>query len=262
VTSTTGPNTAGTLARRAVESGADLVIAAGGDGTINETAQGMLHTGVPLAILPAGTANVLACELRINSWARALASLSVSVPRRVAVGRLTRPAGVRHFLMMAGAGLDAHIVSRVDAGVKARTGKLAYWLAGWTLVGRRLPEFRAVVDGRPHSCSFALAARVRNYGGSFEIAREVSLLDDEFEVVLFEGVNAANYVRYFAGMAFGRLRGMSGVTILRARSIRLDQPAGRVYLQADGELVGELPAEVEIVPGALTLMVPPGYGSA
>jgi diacylglycerol kinase family enzyme len=240
-----------------------MIVAAGGDGTINETAEGMLHSGVALGILPGGTANVLATELRLGPNLEAAArTLLESKAHKICVGRLTVSQGTRHFLLMAGIGLDAHIVYRVDAALKARTGKFAYWVAGWSLVGRPLPEFQATVDGREATCSFALATRVRNYGGDFEIARETTLFDDAFEVVLFEGRHASRYVKYFAGMASNRLTGMSGVTVLRARELTVKDPEDRrVYIQVDGEFVGSLPAKIEIVPDALTLMIPPGYAA-
>jgi len=260
---TTGPRTACAIARESIAAGADLIVVAGGDGTINETAEGMIHSGVPLAILPAGTANVLATELRLGgNWERAVRRIAECRPRRIGVGKLVREGEEpRHFVLMAGIGLDAHIVYRVSAALKARTGKLAYWVAGWTMVGRSLPEFEAVVDGRTVTCSFALAARVRSYGGDFEIAQETTLFDDTFEVVLFEGANAVSYVKYFAAMAINRLRGRSGVTILRAHQLHLWHPKDeRVYIQIDGEFAGDLPATITMMPKALILLMPPGYG--
>jgi diacylglycerol kinase (ATP) len=255
---TTGPATAGEIARDAISGGADLIVVAGGDGTINEAAAGLVHTGVPMGILPAGTANVLATEMRLGrNWDAAVRQLAASQPRRIAVGTATLGAASRHFLLMAGIGLDAQVVARVDNALKARTGKFAYWVAGWSLVGSPLREFRARVDGVEKVCSFALACRVRNYGGDLEIARGVTLFDDDFEVVLFEGSSGLPYVKYFAGVALNRLRGMRGVTILRARSLELEGEG--VYVQVDGELLGSLPARIELAPDALTLLVPPGY---
>jgi diacylglycerol kinase family enzyme len=166
----------------------------------------------------------------------------------------------RHFLLMAGIGLDAHIVYRVSGPLKAATGKFAYWVAGWSLLGRRLTEFPVEMNGRRCVCSFALASKVRNYGGDFEIARNVRLFDDRFEVVLFEGRSTMPYVKYFGALMFNRLNGMKGVTVERAQCLRLLAPEDqRVYLQIDGEFAGHLPAEVRIVPDALTLLVPPEY---
>jgi diacylglycerol kinase family enzyme len=115
-------------------------------------------------------------------------------------------------------------------------------------------------DGRRYRCGFALLSKVRNYGGDFEIARHVSLFDDEFEMVLFEGESSLRFVKYFAGLAVKRLQGMTGVTDVRARQVTLTGPGdSRVYVQIDGELAGQLPAKVEIVPDALTLLVPAEY---
>ncbi len=260
---TTGPRTAGAIAREQVACGAELVIAAGGDGTINEVAEGLVGSDVPLGILPAGTANVLATEMKLGSrMERAAARLEQCRPERIAMGHVTCEGGAvsRHFLLMAGIGLDAHIVYRVSAPLKAATGKLAYWVAGWSLLGRRLAEFTVDVNGAKRVCSFALASKVRNYGGDFEIARNVRLFDDHFEVVLFEGRSTLPYVKYFGGLMLNRLDGMKGVTVVRAQCLRLLSPEDRrVYVQIDGEFAGHLPAEIRIVPDALTLLAPPEY---
>ncbi len=235
---------------------------AGGDGTVNEAIGGMAHSNVPLAILPAGTANVLATEMKLTrDFERIARRLGEFRRQRVSLGCLTCDGGAeRLFLLMAGIGLDAHIVYHVNGPLKARIGKLAYWVAGWSLLGKRLPEFGVEIDGRRRQCSFALASRVRNYGGDFEIARTVTLFDDCFEVVLFEGSSTLRYVKYFAGMVSNRLRGMRGVSVLQARRVVFSAPGGSsVYVQVDGESAGRLPAEIRIVPGALTLMVPPEY---
>ena len=261
---TTGAGTAGAIAREHIGRGADLVIVAGGDGTINEAAEGMLHSGVPLAILPGGTANVLANEMRLGSkLLHVAARLEECRPRRVSVGHLTCDGGrvSRHFLLMAGIGFDAYIVHHLDGQLKSRVGKLAYWVAGCSLFGHRLAEFQAETGGRKRPCSFALVSKVRNYGGDFKIARSVSLFDDRFEVVLFEGQPFARYVKYFTGTLLNRLSGMKGVTVLRTDCVTLSGPEDRrVYVQIDGECAGCLPAEIRIVPDALTLLAPPGYG--
>ena len=264
VAPTTGPRMAGAMAREYAERGADLVLAVGGDGTINEVAEGLVGSPVALGILPGGTANVLATEMKLGSrLERVAARLGACRPCRIAVGHVTCEGGTvsRHFLLMAGIGLDAHVVYRVSGPLKAATGKFAYWVAGWSLLGRRLAEFQVAVNGLSRTCSFALASKVRNYGGDFEIAKDVTLFDDRFEVVLFEGPSTLPYVKYFSGLMLNRLRGMKGVTVERAQCLRLSSPEDqRVYLQIDGEFAGHLPAEIRIVPDALTLLVPPEYG--
>ncbi len=265
VAPTTGPATAGAIARDSIARGADLILAAGGDGTINEVAEGMVNSRVPLGILPAGTANVLAMEMRMGAkLLRAAERLEEAVPRRISVGHLSCDGGKvsRYFLLMAGVGLDAHVVYHVSAPLKARAGKFAYWVAGWSLLGRRLVQMEVEMNGVKRTCSFALLSKVRNYGGDFEIARDVTLFDDKFEAVIFEGRSSLPYVKYFAGMAVNRLTGMKGVTVLRTERATLTAPRdSRAYVQVDGEFAGHLPAEIRVVPDALTLLVPPGYNS-
>jgi diacylglycerol kinase (ATP) len=239
-----------------------MVVVAGGDGTINEALQGMAGSTVPLAILPAGTANVLASEMglpgRIEAAARRLAEC---IPCRISAGRVSAlDAPARWFLLMAGAGLDARVVYRVSAPLKARLGKIAYWIAAFGMAGETLDEFEARVEGRSLLCSFALVSKVRNYGGDLEIARDTSLLDDRFEVVLFSGRSALRYVKYLGAVALKRVSGVGGVTVLRARRVALSAAADRrIYVQVDGEFAGRLPASIELVPDALTLLVPPDY---
>ena len=260
---TTGPATATQIAREALDRGADLILAAGGDGTINEIVNGMAGSKVPLGILPAGTANVLANELGIGkTMERAAESLLHCVPERVPLGLLSTALGEspRYFLLMAGAGLDAEIVYHLNGRLKDALGKVAYWVAGLGRFGRRLPEFAIETEGGVYRASFALVSRVRNYGGDLEIAPSISLLDEEFEVVLFEGSSTLPYTKYFLGVLARRIRGMRGVTILRTRKALFSgAERGKVYVQVDGESAGVIPASIELAPHALTLLVPPSF---
>lgn len=260
---TEGPGSGVELARRAVASGTDLVVAAGGDGTLNEALNGVVGSEVPLAVLPGGTANVLATELGLGSFEQAAAQVSRWVPRRVAAGVLTSDGGrkqQRYFLCMAGVGLDARIIHGVDPNLKKQGGKLSYWVAGFRQLGRRLEEFEVSAEGRRRRGTFALASRVRDYGGTFAIARHASLFRDDLAVVLFEGRNTVRYLKYLAGVLTKRLEGMRGVTLFHARRLEFDcLGAGPVWAQVDGEPAGQLPATVEIVPDAVTLLVPPEF---
>lgn len=258
---TTGPRTAGGIARRSVADGATLILAAGGDGTINEVVDGMAGSSVALGILPAGTANVLAAETGMAFALDQVAkNLACYVPRRISLGRLVCNGQSRYFLLMAGIGLDADIVYHLSAELKTRLGKLAYWIGGFRQFGRELQEFDLRVDGHPFRCSFALVSKVRNYGGDFQIARSTSLLDDSFEVVLFEGRSTVRYVQYLVGMASNRLSGIRGVSFLRAREVSApSSPDEKIHVQVDGEYAGHLPARIEVVPDALTLLIPPKY---
>ena len=186
---TLGPKTAGAVARECLSAGSDLIVIAGGDGTVNEVAGGLIGSRVPMGVLPAGTANVLANEIGLGrGMEQAARALPGCVACQVPVGMLTfGNGGSQRFLLMAGAGLDAAIVHGLNAGWKARLGKAAYWVGSTPLFWRKLEEFDVECDGASHACSFALISKVRNYGGDFEIAREVRIMDSEFEVVLFAG---------------------------------------------------------------------------
>jgi diacylglycerol kinase family enzyme len=221
----------------------------------------MVNTQVPLGVLPAGTANVLASELEIGTHiVRAAADLHSHVPGRIALGLLENQHEARHFILMAGAGLDAMIVYHIDAKLKAALGKVAYWLSGFSTLGRTLPEFDVRIDGRIMRCSFALASRVKNYGGDLWIARNASLFSNYFELVLFEGASSAPYVKYLLGVVTNRLSKMKGVSVIRTQSLQLEcASAPGIYIQIDGEYAGRLPARLSIVPSSLTLLVPRGF---
>ena len=245
------------LAQRAIAGGADLILAFGGDGTINEVANGMIPSRVPLGVLPGGTANVLAMELGLGSRTqRAAPRLNSFVERRIAVGRFSSNGLERYFLMMGGVGLDATIVAKVNPAWKNKAGKLAYWAAGVGELFHSVGQCDVRVNGRSTRCGFALAARVRNYGGDLQIAGGASLLNDEFELVTFQGSNPLRYALYFLSLAPRQVQNMPGVQTVHARRIEL---RGSAHVQLDGEYMGDAPASLEIVPDALTLLMPGKY---
>jgi YegS/Rv2252/BmrU family lipid kinase len=259
---TTGPGSASAQARKQIEAGCDLILVAGGDGTINEAAAGMLHSGVPLGIIPGGTANVLAREAHIPiDMLASVRNLAKMTPTRVAIGMLHLGSfEQRPFLCMAGVGLDAEIVTHVNLDLKAAIGKLAYYVGGFSQVLRPLTEFEVTVDGKEYEASFALISRVRNYGGDLEIARGASLLLNEFQVVLFRGTHSLRYLPYLAAVGLRLAERMNGCTFLYGRSVtcKAAEKAG-VFAQVDGELAGTLPVSAEIVPDALTLLLPAAF---
>ncbi len=259
---TTGPATAAGLARAAIAEGADLVIALGGDGTINEVANGVIGSQVPLAVLPGGTANCLGIETGMGTNpVKAVAKLKDCVPRRIAIGRVTCGGEERFFLSMVGVGLDAKIVSEVNPRIKKATGKLAYWVAGFKQLLGPLAAFEARVDGKTSPCGFALASRLRNYGGDLAIATTASLLSNSFETLLFAGTNPLRYVGYMMGVVVRQHKRLPGVVTQASQSIEFQSISKRpVYVQADGELIGVLPARVEICADALTLLTPSRLG--
>jgi diacylglycerol kinase family enzyme len=260
---TTGPETAGPLAAAAVAEGAATVVAFGGDGTVNEVANGMIGTRATLGILPGGTANVLCVETGLGTnpekAARRLVGECDAV--RIAVGRMTRTDGFsRHFLAMAGVGLDAIVVDEVNQGLKKKIGKVAYWIAGFGMFGRTLPQFDFRHDGGSTRRSFVLVSRVKNYGGDLEIAKSVSLIENCFETVAFTGGNSLRYLPYLAAVGVGLVGKVPGVTVAAATDLQCGPVNGdRVPVQLDGELAGHLPADFAVVPDALTLLVPRTY---
>ena len=261
---TAGPQTAGELARKAVDAGCDLILAAGGDGTINEAVNGIVGSHVPFGILPAGTANVLANEIGFASRPdHAAKQLLETTPVRIALGVLERPDQPRrHFVLMAGVGLDARIVYELDLDLKGKLGKLAYWHGGFRQFGRPVPRFHLSVNGSQYCASFALITRVRNYGGDFEIARRIRLTDDDFEVVVFQNHQWQDYLRFFGAVMTNRLHSTSGVAITRATQVEVNAPEDtRIYIQTDGEPVGVLPATISTIPDALTLLLPKSYAN-
>ena len=247
------------MARQAIAEGADLILVLGGDGTVNEVLQGMVFSGVPLGVLPGGTANCLAMELGLGSRIeKAAERLVSSEPVKIMLGRVTgSKSGARYFLLMCGSGLDAAIVYEVSAGLKAAAGKLAYWVAGLAQFRRNVAGMRLRVGGETIACGFALVSRIRNYGGDMEIASGASLRRRDFEVVVFEGANPLRYAWYMLGVAIRQVQKLGGVKTRRATSVEILTPAPS---QVDGEYYGHEPLKIEAVQDALTLLVPPNYG--
>jgi len=259
---TAAPNQAGALAVQAALDGCDTVLISGGDGTINEAVNGLAGTKVVMGVLPAGTANVLANEIGLAQRPdHAARQILDTVPVRISLGCVdVKGAMPRYFALMAGVGLDARIVYDLDPGLKRRFGKLAYWQGGFSLFGEKQPRFHANLNGAEHHVSFALMSRVRNYGGDFQIARQVRLTDPDFEVVTFEDNEWKDYLRFFGGVATNRLAGVKGVHIARSSQVEVSAPEDRrIYIQVDGEAVGALPAVFRVVPDALTLLLPKRY---
>ena len=258
---TTGPGMAGELARQEVARGAEWIVTLGGDGTVNEVANGMIGSHVALAPLPGGTANVLCVETGIGTNpVKAAEALGRRQARRIATGHVKTATMDRHFLAMAGTGLDARVVNAVNPKIKEKLGKLAYWVSGFGLVGRSLAQFESNVDGFVSQRSFSLASRVRNYGGDLEIARTVTLLDDCLEAVSFAGVSSFRYLPYLVGVLIGKPDLFPGVDVRAAQRLEFKAVNGSpVAIQVDGEAAGFVPATVSVVPDALTILLPRAY---
>jgi diacylglycerol kinase (ATP) len=266
VIETTGPGDATEMAQRATAEGRELVIACGGDGTLNEVVNGLAteQNGhrVPLALLPGGTANVLAKELDLP-WdiPSAAEKLVHGQIKDIALGLATpleQPEKKRYFLSVAGAGPDGMIVYAIDLELKARVGILAYWWQGACEVFRyKFPHFRIVGGGQKIDASLVVVGRTKHYGGPFKITTGADLYENQFELMALTTQNGLRYLSYLPSLWFQKLRGIDGVHFWKSDSIVCEPLNGNpVYAQIDGEPLARLPVEFKIVPRALKLLVP------
>jgi diacylglycerol kinase (ATP) len=242
---------AGELACAAVESGCDLILAAGGDGTINEVLNGLAESSLPLALLPLGTANVLAAEIGLVCSPRRIAeAIARGQPRPVYLGS----ANGRRFAMMAGVGFDAHVVGRMDLRMKRALGKAAYVLGALGEFWRHRPtHYRVEIDGSSYPAAAVIVAKGHFYGGRFVVAREARLDQPRLQVALFERAGRWNVLRYLAAMVLGRLDRLPGLRVLAAERLTIGGPAGEP-VQADGDLVAELPLSVTLAERPIALI--------
>jgi diacylglycerol kinase (ATP) len=263
---TTAPGEATDLARRAGREGRQLVIACGGDGTVNEVVNGLAASQnghrVPLALLPAGTANVLAKELEL-SWEipTAAAQIARGRVRDIALGLATpleQPEKVRYFLAVAGAGPDGRITYAVDLEMKARLGILAYWWQGAREVfNYKFQRFRVTSEGQSHEVSLVIVGRTKHYGGPFKITTEADLYEDQFEFMGLTTQSGLKYLSYLPTLVFGDMRKEEGVFFWKSDRLVCEPiDAEPVYAQVDGEPLARIPIEFRIVPNALRLLVP------
>ena len=229
------------------------VIVAGGDGTVNEAVNGRLASGGGrLAVIPLGTANVLAAELGIDSLAQAAAAAAGGRPLACRPGI----ANGRAFLLMAGAGFDAHVVAGVSPRLKRALGKGAYVLEMLRQLFRfSFPAYRVRVDGVVHEAASVVVARGRFYGGRFVLAPAARLERAALHVCLFRRGGPWRAIRYAVALALGRLPWLADVEILRGERIEIEGPPGDP-VQGDGDIIARLPVAIELSPVALELMRP------
>jgi len=253
VHATVGSNHATSLVRSALQRGCDLVVACGGDGTVNEVVGGMAGARVPLMVIPAGTANVLANELGLPlDWVEAAGLLRTGRIRRIALGRV----GSRPFILMAGIGVDAAVVGSVHAGLKALLGQGAFWIASLRqLLSYPFTPFEVQAAGESRQATFAVIARAKNYGGGFQIAGQADLFSEDFQVCLFQDGNRWRFPRYFWNVILRRHHRLPDVHQFRTPSV-LVEGSREIGVQVDGELIGRLPQSVTIQTDALSLVIP------
>ena len=236
-----------------------MIVAAGGDGTVNEVANGLAGSMRPLALLPLGTANVLAHEIGLPPGPEALAALIADAePRPIWPGRV----GDRLFVAMAGIGFDAEVISRVDNRLKRRFGKFAFAVAIARTLWRHRPSGLVVrADGSTFRAASVVITKGRFYAGRFRIAPGVRAADPLLQIVLFRHGSRPAVLRCLAAMCCGRLHRLRDVSIFATREVSLDG-AEPSLVEADGEIAGRLPVTVGIAAQPLLLLQPAAAAGA
>jgi len=272
------PMHASELARRALREGAELVIAVGGDGTINEVVNGFFEApahgdpprpvrpGAALGILPRGTGGDLRRTVGLDGDLRACAPRLSGERRPIDVGHIDfidskgQPTA-RYFINVAEAGVGSDVVRIANSSSKLLGGKLTFAVASLrALAGWRDVIVRWSLDGGPFQegpvTTFAVA-NGRCFGGGMIVAPGALLDDGLFHVTIWSGYSLSDFVLRSAAMYDGSHVKLKGTRTATARSVRLEPSPGArgpVNIEADGELMGRLPATFTVVPGALRLV--------
>jgi diacylglycerol kinase (ATP) len=273
---TRGQADAAEQARHAIAQGCDTIFACGGDGTAHDVLQGMVGSQAALGVIPLGTANALAHDLQLplNAVGAARALLTAK-PRRIALGRveytdLEGKRGFRFFTVAAGIGVDAHLFYKLNPLVKGHLGMAAYYAKATRLwLTHSMEKFAVEVDtdsgtGSAAEVSQLLAVRIRNFGGVLrELAPGASLDRDDLRMVLFRTSSRWAYLQYIIRGMVGAQWQVGGIDLVHSWKIDCKSLAdataeSRIFVEADGELLGTLPAAISVVPDALALLVPCG----
>ncbi len=257
---TSGPGDAVTLARQAGEAGADLVVAAGGDGTVNEVVNGLCLVEAPrrpaMAVFPMGTVNVFARELGMSrdpaaAWGEVMSGRRCEVD----IGVATHAGGTRRFVQLAGAGMDAEAIRRVRWRLKQWAGPLAYVWAGLGVASRTLPQIEVRVSGRTASGPLALVGNGRLYGGGFRVFPEAVLDDGLLDVSVLRHAHPLALARAVLAAWHGRAGSLPGVAHFQGRFVEMHSDHVGARFQVEGDDVGALPVEFRVEARALRVVV-------
>lgn len=245
------------IARKALEAGEDLIIAAGGDGTFNEVANGIAFTQASMAILPMGTTNVLAKELNIpENIEGAVNRILNGEAHKVSLGKITfthhSSPITRYFCLMAGIGFDGDAVYNVNGRAKKISGKASYVISGLKTLSSYSPELLTFsVDEKIYTGYSAIIGNASKYGGNFRVTPDAGLLKPELYIFITHGRKRTDILRYVWGIFTDRHTQFKDITYLKASAIEIK---GYAHIQADGDYLGSTPASVTIVPEALRLI--------
>jgi diacylglycerol kinase (ATP) len=274
---TAGPRCADRQARQYIDAGFDTVIACGGDGTIHDVLQGMARTAANLGVLPLGTANSLAADLGLaRDPARAAQQLLTAIPQRLAIGQIEYQRAVgrrecRYFTVAAGVGVDAALFYKLNAQFKQRWGMAAYVsesLRQWVV--QKFQPFRVewldseTQQKRSEKVTQLLAVRIADFGGVLrKLAPGADLTRNDLRLVLFKTASRARYLRFVTGRLVGQDWADPQIELVHATQVwcthfENELPKGHsgIYAEADGELLGKLPAQMTVLPDAFNLLIP------
>ena len=272
---THGPGSATELARQAIAAGCDTILACGGDGTVHTVLQALAGSCVALGVIPLGTANVLAVDLGLAGPAeRAARKLLTAHPVQIPVPRihfhnLDGQPDSRYFIVAAGVGADALLMSRLNARLKRRLGYLLYVLEALRIwASSPFPLFEAsCVDARTEQrrsalVSQLLAVRVRSFGGALhELAPGATLHNGKLRLLAFETRSRLRYLSFMMAVVFKRHAFANDIGLWKTAAVDCAQINGdqeTIFVEADGELLGTLPVRMEVAEEMLTLLVPEG----
>lgn len=231
----------------------DGVIAAGGDGTLNEVLNGIRGRSCRLGLIPLGTSNVFSRELGLPTGPEQLAQLLTGDAEIVLYPGL---ANGRRFLLMCGVGFDAWVVKGVDADLKARLGKMAYLLT----MARMLPRFgsrnyQISVDGKHWQANSLIISHARHYAGPFMLDREASLFSPHFNLVMLRHRSWIGLLCYLLALPTGYSSRLPGVQRTIGTVIQVEAPAAAEPIQIDGDTYGHLPLTVTLDPEPVRIAV-------
>jgi YegS/Rv2252/BmrU family lipid kinase len=241
-------------AAEAKSEGFDRIIAAGGDGTLNEVINGLAPSAIPLAFLPLGTTNVFALEAGIPFDVEQACAIALhGTPQPVCLGL----AGETRFLLMAGAGFDADVVYRVSGRLKRWTGKFAYLASGLRRLAGPPPAPIEVVreDGSTVRGYHVVLGNGRLYGGRFSVTPDASLAEEALDVCVFLRKGRLPLLRCAAKIAAGRRLARPDAETFKARCVIVRGEG--VPVQIDGDHLGRLPMTFRALAGELVLVLPP-----
>jgi len=259
------PGDATHYAQRAVEEGLDIVLVAGGDGTINEAANGLAGTSTALGIIPVGTGNILAHQLQLPILSLAAPLYVRDVGEALCASRVQRvDMGVinnRYFVCWAGLGLDAEIAAYMEPRPRyaKRLRTLPYIVAGFSVASEfRGVRSRIVIEGRTfHTRALmALASNIQLYAAFFNIAPRARMDDGLLDIFVFKGLGFTYILRHLMHLFSGQYQRDPKVMHALARAMTV-QTMPSVAVHLDGDPYGDTPVSVSIEPGNLSLLVPP-----